>query len=333
MKEEHIAQVVSAVEAVREKLQNGGVQHIFFVACGGSQASMMPAQYIFDRTLSIPASIYTSNEFNYGTPKGFNSSSVVITCSHSGATPETVTAAQKASDAGAISIAFSNVVDSPLWKASTHPIHYDHGEGAEDCDKGGSVMLCLWFRLLALLDSEHAAQWQAGDKAIDGLAAVKETASNLYRDKLLAWANTNKRAKIIYTMGSGAPYGEMYSLSACFFMEMQWLHSGCIHTGEYFHGPFEVTDYDVPFVIALSNGATRHLDERAYAFVQKYSDHVLAIDEKDFDFSMLGTFSSDVEELLATEVLGAVVRVMVDALAHDRGHALSVRRYMWQMEY
>ena len=114
---------------------------------------------------------------------------------------------------------------------------------------------------------------------------------------------------------------------------MLFRSSGCIHTGEYFHGPFEVTDYDVPFVIALSNGATRHLDERAYAFVQKYSDHVLAIDEKDFDFSMLGTFSSDVEELLATEVLGAVVRVMVDALAHDRGHALSVRRYMWQMEY
>ena len=25
-------------------------------------------------------------------------------------------------------------------------------------------------------------------------------------------------------------------------MEMQWKHAVCLHTGEYFHGPFETTD-------------------------------------------------------------------------------------------
>ena len=330
MKQEHIDQVSAAVAAVADRLAKGEVKNVYFVACGGSQASMMPAQYMFDRELDIPAAIYTSNEFNYGTPKGFGPQSVVITCSHSGTTPETVAAAQKATDAGAVSIAFSNVEGSPLWEAAGYGIHYDHGAEAADSDKGGAVMMRTWFELLKVLDPENAAKWQTGVDAIDGLGDVKKAAADKYREVATKWASDNKRASVIYTLGSGANYGEMYSLAICLFMEMQWINSNCIHSGEYFHGPFEVTDFDVPFVITVGNGATRHLDERALAFAKKFSERLFVIDENDFDF---GDLDATVAEYLAPEVLGSVVRVMVDALAHDRGHALSVRRYMWQMEY
>ena len=330
MKQEHIDQVSAAAAAVADRLAKGEVKNVYFVACGGSQASMMPAQYMFDRELDIPAAIYTSNEFNYATPKGFGPQSVVITCSHSGTTPETVAAAQKATDAGALSIAFSNEVDSPLWKAATYCIHYDHGAEANDSDKGGAVMMRTWFEMLKVLDAANADKWQTGVDAVDTLADIKKAACDKYRDVATKWASDNKRASVIYTMGSGANYGEMYSLAICLFMEMQWINSNCIHSGEYFHGPFEVTDFDVPFVITIGNGATRHLDERALAFAQKFSERLFVIDEKDFDF---GDLDATVAEYLAPEVLGSVVRVMIDALAHDRGHALSVRRYMWQMEY
>jgi len=113
-------------------------------------------------------------------------------------------------------------------------------------------------------------------------------------------------------------------------MEMQWINSNCIHSGEYFHGPFEVTDYDIPFVITLGNGCTRHLDERALAFARKYSKRLFVIDENDFDLSAV---DESLREYFAPIVETAVVRYMIDALAHDRGHDLSTRRYMWQMEY
>ena len=29
-------------------------------------------------------------------------------------------------------------------------------------------------------------------------------------------------------------------------MEMQWINSGSFHSGEFFHGPFEIVDKDVP---------------------------------------------------------------------------------------
>lgn len=57
-----------------------------------------------------------------------------------------------------------------------------------------------------------------------------------------AFAEEYQNDSVIYTMGSGAAYGAAYMESICIFMEMQWLDSSSIHTGEFFHGPFEVTD-------------------------------------------------------------------------------------------
>ena len=55
MKQEHIEQINKAVAAVAAKEK---INHFYFVACGGSQAFMMPAQYMFDREIEIPADIY-----------------------------------------------------------------------------------------------------------------------------------------------------------------------------------------------------------------------------------------------------------------------------------
>ena len=83
-------------------------------------------------------------------------------------------------------------------------------------------------------------------RVLEHINDVLEKAKAQYADTLKEWGKKYKREKLIYTMGSGACYGEAYSFAICLLMEMQWIHSNCIHSGEYFHGPFEVTDYDVP---------------------------------------------------------------------------------------
>ena len=329
MKTEHRVHIENALKAITEKGKSG-INHFYFIACGGSQAMMMPVQYMFDREINIPASTYTSNEFNYAAPKDFNEHSVVITCSHSGTTPETVAAAEKAAKAGALSIALSNEEGSPLWQAAQYPIHYDHGPDADTADKSQSVLYALAFGILKIVAPEQDGKWESGIKAVEMLDKATKMSAEKYREAAVDWGRKNKRETIIYTMGSGANYGEMYSLTSCFLMEMQWLHSSCIHTGEYFHGPFEITDYDVPFIITISNGATRHLDERALDFCRKYSKNIFAIDEKDFNMTGI---DEAVREYYAPVIAGSIVRIMVDSLAHERGHLLSVRRYMWQMEY
>lgn len=325
MKAEHLSQIQAAVAAVKERKT---IRRFYFVACGGSQASMMPIQYMFDRETSIPSTIYTSNEFVKATPKVLDDTCVVLTISHSGNTPETVRAAELAKEKGAVSISLTNLVDSPLWKACEYPIHYEHGPEADPNDLSKVILYTLAFDMLNVV--EPSEKWVKGAESLNNLAEVTERIKAKYADFGSQWGKDYKRETVIYTMGSGANYGEMYSLAICLFMEMQWIHSNCIHSGEYFHGPFEVTDFDVPFVLVKGIGATRELDERAYNFCSKFSQKLAVIDEAEFDLTGI---EPGVQEYVAPLLAGTVVREMIDSLAHERGHALSVRRYMWQMEY
>ena len=232
MKAEHLSQIQAAVAAVKERKT---IRRFYFVACGGSQASMMPIQYMFDRETSIPSAIYTSNEVVKATPKVLDDTCVVLTISHSGNTPETVRAAELAKEKGAVSISLTNLVDSPLWKACEYPIHYEHGPEADPNDLSKVILYTLAFDMLNVV--EPSEKWVKGAESLNNLAEVTERIKAKYADFGSQWGKDYKRETVIYTMGSGANYGEMYSLAICLFMEMQWIHSNCIHSGEYFHGP------------------------------------------------------------------------------------------------
>ena len=325
MRQEHLGQIVQAVSAVE---QMGTVNAVYFVACGGSQAVLMAGQYIFDKETTVPSHVYTANEFMYDTPKSLNEQSLVISCSHSGNTPETVAATKLAREKGAMTIALSNAEGSPLWNAAQCPVHYDWGKEVSDSDKNKGILYGLLFHLLKVLAPSE--KWDVGLKELDKLSELSGKAKELYQEKAERWAKENKREKLIYTIGSGINYGEVYSTAMCWFMEMQWIHSGCIHSGEYFHGPFEVTDYDVPFLLVKSIGNTRFLDQRVEDFSKKYSDKMLILDQEDLP---LAGVADEAKPYIAAILSGVVIRQFVEAIAFERGHSLDVRRYMWHMEY
>ena len=325
MRQEHLGQIVQAVSAVE---QMGTVNAVYFVACGGSQAVLMAGQYIFDKETTVPSHVYTANEFMYDTPKSLNEQSLVISCSHSGNTPETVAATKLAREKGAMTIALSNAEGSPLWNAAQCPVHYDWGKEVSDSDKNKGILYGLLFHLLKVLAPSE--KWDVCLKELDKLSELSGKAKELYQEKAERWAKENKREKLIYTIGSGINYGEVYSTAMCWFMEMQWIHSGCIHSGEYFHGPFEVTDYDVPFLLVKSIGNTRFLDQRVEDFSKKYSDKRLILDQEDLP---LAGVADEAKPYIAAILSGVVIRQFVEAIAFERGHSLDVRRYMWHMEY
>ena len=325
MKTEHVSAIENAVKAVVGKKK---INHFYFVACGGSLAFMMPASFIFSREIDIPSSYHPANEFVHMQPKSLGKDSVVITCSHSGTTPETVKATEYARSMGATTIALTHLEDSPLWKAAEYPLHYDWGKEADSSDLNKGVLYSLIFRILDGISP--CEKYKKGIRSIDGLDAAMKKVREQYKEVTAQWGRKYKRESLIYTMGSGVDLGETYSFSICLLMEMQWINSSCIHSGEYFHGPFEITDFDVPFIIVKGLGSTRPLDERAYAFCSKYSEKIMLVDEAAFDMSDI---DEEVREYYALLLTGAVLRSLADALAYERGHDLGVRRYMWKMQY
>ncbi len=325
MRQEHFEQIAQAAEALKKM---GKVNAVYFVACGGSQAVLMAGQYIFDKETTVPSHVYTANEFVYDTPKSLNERSLVISCSHSGNTPETVAATKLARERGAMTIALSNAEGSPLWNAAQYPVHYDWGKEVSDSDKNKGILYGLLFHLLKVLEPNE--KWDVCLKELEKLTSLAGKAKELYQERAERWARENKREKMIYTIGSGINYGEVYSTAMCWFMEMQWIHSGCIHSGDYFHGPFEVTDYDVPFLLVKSIGKTRFLDQRVENFSKKYSDKMLILDQAELP---LDEVAEEARPYLAAILSGVVIRQFVEAIAFERGHSLDVRRYMWHMEY
>ncbi|MNP55213.1 Fructosamine deglycase FrlB [compost metagenome] len=148
--------------------------------------------------------------------------------------------------------------------------------------------------------------------------------------RALTFAKNHKEDNVIYTMASGAGYGAAYMESICIFMEMQWINSSSIHSGEFFHGPFEITDAEIPFVIQISEGSTRPLDERALNFLNRYAKRVEVLDAKDLGLS---TIDGSVVDYFNHSLFNNVYPVYNQALAAEREHPLTTRRYMWKVEY
>lgn len=325
MRQEHIAQIEKAVEEIKSRQK---IDHFYFVACGGSKALFEPAQYIMDRETEIPCDVYSSNEFVHRMPKGFTQNSVFVSCSHSGNTPETVKATEIAKEKGAVTISLTHLVDSPLWNATGFGLHYDWKEEGTAADYQRGILYRLVFSILNAL--APCEKYEKAMASVDSLPSVIAANCEKYKASADEFGSSHKREPLIYTMASGANYGPAYSFAICLLMEMQWIHSHAIHSGEYFHGPFEVTDYDVPFIMIKGIDECRPLDERAHNFLQKYCKKITLIDCA--DFNMTGIEES-VRGYFAPIVLDSVLRDYAEAIADHRGHPLSVRRYMWRMQY
>ena len=327
MKPTEIKNVIT--EILESRKEEGGIKALYFVGCGGSNGALYPAKTFMERECAnIKSALINSNEFVYSTPKDLGKNVIVCLSCHKGNTPETINAAKLAKEKGAAVIILTWKEESEITPFGDYIINYTFGDNK---DIAGEKIICALLVAVELLNQtegyEHYEEFMDGVGRIDGI--VKHACKHVEKRAEL-FAKEYKDDKIIYTMASGAGYGAAYMQSICIFMEMQWIHSNCIHSGEYFHGPFEVTDFDVPFVLVKGIGATRELDERAYNFCSKFSQKLAVIDEAEFDLTGI---EPGVQEYVAPLLAGTVVREMIDSLAHERGHALSVRRYMWQMEY
>jgi len=317
-------QAALAAVAKREKLAN-----VFFVACGGSFAQMHAPKYVLDReSASLVAETYNSAEFVARDLPRLGSSSVVVLCSSSGNTPETVAAAKFAREHGAYTIGLTTKPESDLAKAVDSVVLYVSKPAEANADGVGSALLSLAFGLLR--DREGNRKHEALARSLSALPGLVARAQAAHDADALRWAKAVRREPVIYTLASGPNYGVTYSFSICILQEMQWIHTQAIHAGEYFHGPFEITDDRVPFILVLGTGACRKMDQRALDFTRKFTDKILTIDIEALDLAGIET---DVIDYMQPLILQPLLRTYAIRLSESRGHPLTVRRYMWAMEY
>lgn len=324
---EQIKGIISQILA--DKKDKGGVKQIYFVGCGGSLGALYPAKNFMEReAMTIKTGWISSNEFVHSTPRDFGENSIAVIACHKGNTPETIAAAKLGCEKGAAVIVLTWLEESEIIPYAQYPVFYTFGDNK---DIAGEKTMCALYAAVELLQQtegyENYDLFMEGADRIDGI--VKRACKHVEK-KAAAFAKEYKDDKVIYTMGSGAGYGAAYMESICIFMEMQWINSSSIHSGEFFHGPFEITDTEIPFLIQVSEGTTRPLDERALKFLKTYAKRIEVVDAKDLGLS---TIDGKVVDYFNHSLFNNVYPVYNKALAAERQHPLTTRRYMWKVEY
>lgn len=321
--------VKEIVAEVKGKMENrGGLKQVYFVACGGSKAAIYPGLYLLQsEAKTFGAATYTSNEFVYAAPKELDERCIAIICSLK-ATPETVEAVKTANAAGAVTIAMTGSMNTGMAAVGQYVVTYSNGEEQVYSDSNQANALRIGFELLNQIEG-----YQHYDKAMEAYGLIDEIVKVGKKEVLTeakAWAEKYKDEPIFYVLASGSNYGVAYSMCCCHFMEMQWKHAICLHTGEYFHGSFETTDKKLPMILLMNEGRTRALDERCLTFLNTYAENFIVIDFKALNG---GKIAPEVAEFFSPVVMIPIERYYVSQMAEIRDHSMDERRYMWKVEY
>ena len=242
----------SVIQQVKE--QKNEIRQVYWVACGGSLVDLYPAHcMLMAESTLVESGIYTSREFILATPKKLGAHSLVILCSHSGGTKETLDAAELGLSKNAAVVMMTNHPGSPADSNQWISWIYPWGDNLKTCEIPSGISLSLAAELLAAQETFEAyGALMEGIEKMDEIVAKAKV--RVRRELCDRFAQLCTKHPFLYILGSGASFSQTYGFAICSLMEMQWQHCAYIHSGEYFHGPFEVTENGVFYFLQKSSG-------------------------------------------------------------------------------
>ena len=292
--------------------EQGQIKDVFFTACGGSLVDLYPGFYFINAESETMHSHWlTAKELIVSPSKFLKKGALVILCSHGGNTNETVNAAKLAKERGAAVITMTHNPNSICAQEDMNPVVYSWEDDTNEKERPQGIVM-------RVLDGLEKA---------DGIvrAAVKKV-----QNRTWVFAEKYFEEPFLYIMGSGASYSQAYGFSICSLQEMQWMDCCYLHSGEYFHGPFECTDEDHLYILLMGTGAARVMDERALTFLKKYGKKYEVIDAKELGIDAI---DESVNEYFCPMVFYAMSVAYRTGLQDKRRHPLDMRRYMGVVEY
>ena len=213
------------------------------VARGSSDHAALFLKYAIELQAGRPvASLGPSLASIYKAPIKLDGAAA-IAISQSGKSPDIVAMAEAATAAGAVTIALTNTVGSPIARACSHPL--DICAGPELAVAATKSYVNSIVAGLAIL-----AEW-TGDDALR--AAIAELPKHFEKAVALDWqelADDLTEAESLFMLGRG-PALAIASEAALKFKETSGMHAEAYSAAEVLHGPVALVEKTFP-VIALA---------------------------------------------------------------------------------
>lgn len=316
------------IKKIYEK--QGEIKDVFFTACGGSLVDLYPGYYFVNAESETMHSHWLTAKELIVTPSKFlKKGALVILCSHGGNTNETVEAAKLAKERGAAIITMTHNPDSICAKDDMNPIVYSWEDDTDEKERPQGIVMRILNELLKLQEPGYK-KYEAILDGLDKVDGIVLAARKKVKNRTWVFAEKYFAESFLYIMGSGASYSQAYGFSICSLQEMQWMDCCYLHTGEYFHGPFECTDEDHLYILLMGTGAARVMDERALTFLQKYGKKYEVIDAEELGINAI---DASVNEYFCPILFYAMSVAYRTGLQDKRRHPLDMRRYMGVVKY
>lgn len=317
-----------AIEAFARRVVEAGLRSVYLAGSGGGWLTHEGLLFLLERATAFSAYSYSANELIYRDPAQLGAGSLVVLASNTGTTPEVVEAARWARAKGATVVSVTKLADSPLAQASDEAWTYEDDKGVGDPKSFQLAILGL-----ALLRETGAITPAGYDSRIATLRALPEAllaAVRSFEERNRAIAEALRDAPVIYVIGGGPNRGTAYCLAMCYLQEMQWKDAASFDAAEFLHGAMEVVTGDTAVIQFLGEEATRPIDERAQAFLRRYTRNAHFVDSRDLPLPGV----PDADRPFASHfALDAVMSRLAQHFEAVTGHDLQNRRYMFKVEY
>lgn len=250
-------------DAIARKLKDGSIylgdggftkeeiasfQKIFITACGTAFHAGMVGKYAIEQWVKRPVECEIASEYHYG-DYFIDENTLVILVSQSGETADTLAALKKSREAGATTLAITNVVGSSIAREADKVIYcYAGPEISVASTKAYTTQaICLYF--LALDFAQKTGRLQEDEiqniihelqnipAKIDSILDTKESYRELAQDI--------KTAKTIFYTGRLLDYVTARE-GALKLKEISYIHTEALPSGELKHGSLALIEKGTP---------------------------------------------------------------------------------------
>ena len=241
-----------------------GVRYAVLAARGTSDNAARYAQYLFGSLNRLPVALATPSLFTiYRTPPRLEDA-LVLGISQSGQSPDIVAVVEEGRRQGALTIAVTNMPDSPLAQAAEHVLALNAGEEhAVAATKTYTAQLAA-LGLLAV----HLAEDEARLRALQRAPAAVQEALKL-EEQIASAAQRYAHADECVVVGRGFNYATAFEI-ALKLKELTYMMAEPYSSADFRHGPVAIVEHGFPVIVVAPQGEvyddilalTRKLAER-----------------------------------------------------------------------
>ncbi len=241
-----------------EGLDVAAVRRAYVVACGSSLYAGLVAKGWLERWARLPVEVAAASELRYGDPV-LGADSLVVLISQSGETADTLAALRRAREAGAPTVAVTNVVGSSIARGAGATLFLNVGpEIGVVATKSFTGQLAVLALLAAWIGHRrgHLSAQDAADIARDLRRVPELMARALDLEAVVAEAaarHAHRRSMFFVGRGFGHPVALEGALK---LKEISYLHAEGYAAGELKHGPIAMLDPDIPVFAVATAGPT-----------------------------------------------------------------------------